>query len=387
LLAVFAEGEEAAVRQHALKIAGALPDECQASPNHLSASLPGFDFTWECHTEFATYSFIRRGTDNEIENWASDFPQRWMVDLPASILRGTQIRFLSTSDPEPEPETLLEEFNQGDLVSCDVFDGGARIWTDFRLHTDGFGKLLVKDRGLVGGEATRLIQWLQELGNYRKMALLGLPLARRLGTRLKGLEGDFAELIDMISLPERQTDAELFRQLSRSSAELNMLETEASFRMSATRAYAQLVFDRLASLRESRVAGYPTLSEFTERRFMPALRTCESFSDRTQQVSRRADSASALMRTRIDVDLRGQTRDLLASMDHRATLQLRLQQAVEGLSVAAITYYLVALLNYELKAMHPLLPRVDPTIALGVAIPLIFAAIWHVIHSKGRSLR
>lgn len=386
LLAVFAEGEQEAVRQHALKIAGAMPDACPANPNHLSASLADVDFTWECHTEFSTYSFIRRGgADDDAESWISAIPRGWMADLPASILRGTQIRLLSATDPEPEK--LLEAFDQGDLVSCDVFDGGARIWADFRLHADGFGRIVVKDRGLIGGEATRLIQWLQELGNYRKMALLGLPLARELGTRLKQIELDFADLVDRIALPESQTDAALFQRLSRLSAELNMLETEASFRMSATRAYAQLVFDRLDSLRERRIPGHPTLSEFTERRFMPAIRTCESFMDRTQQVSRRADSANALMRTRIEVDLRSQTRDLLASMDHRATLQLRLQQAVEGLSVAAITYYLVGLLNYELKAAHPLLPGLDPAIALAIAIPLIFAVIWRVIHSRGHGLQ
>ncbi len=41
--------------------------------------------------------------------------------------------------------------------------------------------------------------------------------------------------------------------------------------------------------------------------------------------------------------LEAQNQTLLASMDRRARLQLRLQQTVEGLSVAAICYYVVGL--------------------------------------------
>ncbi|WP_218036191.1 DUF3422 family protein [Sphingobium sp. 15-1] len=379
LLAVYSEGEQQAVRQHALKIAGR-PEEACTDFNHLAASIAGFEFTWECHAEFATYTFIRSldATDDQAE--FAPLPPHWMADLPAVILRGTQLRLLSVTDPEPT--TLLEDFHPGDLVTCDVFDKAATIWADFRLHNTGFGKLVIKDRHLSDGDATRLVQWLQELGNYRKMALLGLPLAKELGGRLKRLEDEFGSLVNAIAMPDRQSDAELFHALSSMTAELNRLESDASYRMSATMAYSQIVHDRLTSLRESRVAGHQTLSEFTERRFMPAIRTCQTFMNRVQQVSRRADSASGLMRTSIDVVLRGQTRDLLASMDRRSGIQLRLQQAVEGLSVTAITYYMAALLHYELEALHHIAPYFNPTIVLAFLIPLLILMIWRVVRSK-----
>lgn len=72
-------------------------------------------------------------------------------------------------------------------------------------------------------------------------------------------------------------------------------------------------------------------------------------------------------------------------MDHRSNLQLRLQQAVNGLSVAAITYYVAALLHYELEAVHPMMLVVDPAAALAVAIPFFFLAIRRVIRSKKAS--
>ena len=48
---------------------------------------------------------------------------------------------------------------------------------------------------------------------------------------------------------------------------------------------------------------------------------------------------SSVMRTRIEVELQQQNRELLQSMDRRAGLQLRLQETVEGLSVGVLTYY------------------------------------------------
>ena len=40
---------------------------------------------------------------------------------------------------------------------------------------------------------------------------------------------------------------------------------------------------------------------------------------------------------------------VLESMSRRAAAQLRLQQTVEGLSLAAITYYIVGLVGYAAK--------------------------------------
>jgi hypothetical protein len=44
-----------------------------------------------------------------------------------------------------------------------------------------------------------------------------------------------------------------------------------------------------------------------------------------------------------------QNRDLLHSMNERTRLQLRLQQTIEGLSVAAISCYIIGLAGYVFK--------------------------------------
>ena len=62
---------------------------------------------------------------------------------------------------------------------------------------------------------------------------------------------------------------------------------------------------------------------------------------------------------------------LLESMNRRAKLQLRLQQTVEGLSVAAIVYYVAGLIGYLAKGLKASGARVEPDLVVGIAIPLV----------------
>ena len=181
-------------------------------------------------------------------------------------------------------------------------------------------------------------------------------------------------------------DAELLQQLSSLSADLARIQAESSYRMSATRAYAQLVADRLASLEVQRVRGFLTLTDFTDRRLTPAVRTCESFVGRTRDLLERASWVSALLRTRIETTLESQNRDLLASMNRRALAQLRLQQAVEGLGVIAISYYAVGLMAYVSKAATHYFPAIDATVQTGALVPLIVAGTWYFVHRMRRRL-
>ena len=184
------------------------------------------------------------------------------------------------------------------------------------------------------------------------------------------LEARLAQLTHAVSERTSQDDR-LLDELTFLSAQLAHLVAETRYRMSATRAYAQLSADRLASLSIGAVRGYQTLADFTERRLAPAVRTCDSFSARLEDLSQRAAWTSELLRTRIDIALTKQNRDLLQSMDKRATVQLRLQQTVEGLSVVAISYYLVALVGYLLSAV----PGVEHEIAVAVTVPVVVAIV------------
>jgi len=335
----------------------------------------GMDLVWERHTEVASYMFVLPGPFAQPFDPAAFVDARKVLDgVPGLVIRATQIALLGRDAPDPSEALIAESFVVDGLVVSDVAGGRARLWSDFQLNADGFGRLLIADRGLSGDEPAQLVQRVQELGNYRNMALLGLPLAQRLTPDVTALEQRLAKLTHGIAEHVSEDDR-LLDELTFLSAELARLLAETRYRMNATRAYAQIVADRLESLAGMRVAGFQTLDDFTERRLMPAVRTCESFSLRLEDLSRRASWASALLRTRIDTALARQNRDLLASMDRRTRLQLRLQQTVEGLSIVAISYYLVGLVGYVVKAA----PSIPEKVAMGVATPIVLAGVaWYM---------
>jgi uncharacterized membrane-anchored protein len=344
---------------------------------HFVADLGELTFVWERHTEYCTYTFIKPGAAIEpfTRCLLGELPPDWLAAVPGTVLRATQIEILDPATPEPLSEDLARWFRDPDLVTCTLMNGGARIWTEFEVYDDGLGRVLVRDQGLSAGDLSRLVQQLQELGNYRNMALLGFPDAQRLTPAVSALESELAALANDLARPGVD-DERLLQELSTLSAELARLTASTRYRMSATRAYLDLATDRLKSLGAQRIAGYQTLADFTERRLVPAARTCDSFNRRLGDLTDRASWASSLLRTRVETALESQNRDLLASMNHRTDMQLRLQQTVEGLSVVAISYYAIGLVGYATKAVHDVLPVFDPTVATGAAVPISIGLVW-----------
>lgn len=340
---------------------------------------------WERHTEFATYTVLRSGPFDDANPFdPSQFgPQAdaLLADIPGQVIRATQIALRGRDTPAPTSDALGNWFFTEATIICNVAAGRARIYSDFRLHPDGYGRLLVHDTGLEGDDAPQLVMRLQELGNYRNMALLGLPLAQATTAEVTRLEQRLAALTHSVSERVSQDDA-LLDELTFLSAELARLAATTRYRMSATRAYAQLSIERLRSLNIAPVSGHQSLDDFTERRLMPAVRTCDSFSQRLDDLSQRAAWTSELLRTRIDIALAKQNRDLLTSMDRRTQLQLRLQQTVEGLSVVAISYYLVALLAYPIKAVR----GIDHDLAIALAVPVVLLVMWLLAQRMRRHL-
>lgn len=374
-------------RQHAEKLCAYFGQTVVASGRYFSATLPQFSFVWEQHTEFCSYSLIAEGPFQspfplQLLAW---LPAEWLQTLPGRTLRATQIAIMGRDSPEPTTEWLADLFSIDELVCCDVQDGEARIWSNFRVHPDGLGRLLVRDQSLVGpGDTSRLLQRLQELGNYRNVALLGLPMAQQLGPGLAQLEQQLTQVARDIAAGGI-ADETLLQQLSVLAADLAKMTAETRFRFGATRAYSQLVADRLQAVQVRRVPGFQTLIDFTERRLVPAVRTCESFSQRLDDLATRVSWTSSMMRTRIETALERQSRDLLESMNQRASAQLRLQQTVEGLSVMAISYYAVGLVGYLLKPLAELAPGLNVALLVAVITPLTILAAWYTIRRvRGR---
>ncbi|TAN56788.1 MAG: DUF3422 family protein, partial [Rhodospirillales bacterium] len=210
---------------------------------------------------------------------------------------------------------------------------------------------------------------------YRMMALLALPKARDASPAASRLDRDLKAIVEELASPEESDDRKLLERLTAIAAESERLGSATAFRFSAAAAYYNLVRQRIEELREERIAGVQTLGEFMERRLAPAMATCTSTARRIEDLSSRVARAGDLLSTRVDIALEEKNRDLLHSMNRRAKLQLRLQETVEGLSIAAIAYYLVGLVGYGAKGMKAAGIPLDPDLVQGLSVPVALALV------------
>ena len=297
-------------------------------------------------------------------------PPGWLDTLPGSVLVAIHVALAARAGVEPSFGELADQFSPEFLAGSRMAGGTAAAWTDFRIHDDGFGRILIQDRGLGERQTGRLVQRLLEIETYRRMALLAFPVARN----------ELAEVTAKMSAIEGIEDEHaLLGRLSRLAADIEGTVAATGFRFGAARAYYALVERRIGELREERIEGLQTIGDFMERRLAPAMGTCESTAARIAALSERVARASNLLRTNVDIALEGQNQDLLRSMDRRARIQLHLQQTFEGLSVAAISYYLAGLVSYLAKAAQGAGLAIDSGLTVGIAVPFIVVGVWFAV--------
>jgi len=339
---------------------------------HFSADFGAFRLRWERHTEFSSYTFFCAGLGPArfAENAASRVPDEWLRAIPGRTLAAAHAEMLERTVAMPSAREIAAAFEGNYVVGAEVGDGVAAVFTDFRIHGGGFGRFLVIDRSLSRFLAGRTLQRLFEIEAYRMMALLALPIARDVSPKVTAMERELASIAGELAGDEGRDEA-LLDHLTHLSADVESVIAASRFRFGATRAYSDLVYARIRELRERRLPGTQTIEEFMARRLAPAIATCESASKRLLELSERVAQANSLLVARVDVAHERQNQQLLASMDRRARLQLRLQETVEGLSVVAITYYMVGLVGYAAKALKAAGYPIDPDLTSGIAITIV----------------
>src|SRR6187399_2953326 len=233
--------------------------------------------------------------------------------------------------------------------------------------------------------AGAVVQRIIELETYRTLALLGLPEAQRLLPSINRIEKRLGEVTEEMRGTDKLIDNNrLLDELTALASELEAGAAASLFRFGASRAYNEIVQLRLQTIGERKVEGLPTWSSFLARRMAPAMRTCITTEERQTNLSEKLARAANLLRTRVDVELERQNRDLLRSMNERTRLQLRLQATVEGLSVAAISYYVVGLFVYLVKGAHDEGLPVDVSLATALFVPAAVLVIWWVVRRVRR---
>ncbi len=326
----------------------------------------GIYFLWERHTEASTLTLIfPQETSDSIRN-----PYiQWLEQWPGGVVRATHIQVIAdATDIDAQLQKL--GISTHEMVCCDI-NAGMRIWSDFSIHSDGYGRLLVTAGDVGDGERGRIIQRMQELGNYRNLALLGFPTVQKYGPDLDHLEQKLSEHAQRVATAD-EDDETLLNQLATLSSELELIRSATGFRLSATAAYAEVAADRLASLNVQPIANYQSLTDFTERRLVPASRTCSVFRTRLSHIAERISGVMHTLDVRIDSRIKAQNLSLMRSMERSTQLQLRLQTLVEGLSVIAAAYYIVGLIAYMAKGVGALPAGSQTDLFIGaVTLPVV----------------
>lgn len=349
------------------------------SAGHFFHDFGSFRLKWEHHTEFSTYTFIddRAVNCTQAGSAIKQIPHDWVAQLTGCVLAALHITVEKGEPIEPESPRLSALFCHPPLVGCRVLANG-EVWSDFHIAPDGFSYFLIRDTGLRETQTGRLVQRLCEIETYRMMALLALPLAREYSPILDEAETELIQLGDELSASRGgRADEQLLSDISGLAARIQTLSQRGNFRYGAAHAYYKLVEARIAELRESRIEGVPTIGEFIERRVGPAMAFSSSVALRLEKLDNKVAHAIDLLRTRVSIAQERQNQSVLHSLHTNSQHQLHLQQAVEGLSVVAITYYATSLLGYVLKSVKGLGINLSVEILTGTLLPIVFGLTWH----------
>jgi uncharacterized membrane-anchored protein len=276
--------------------------------------------------------------------------------------------------------------NEQTLVGSSVAGEQAQVFTDFAIHADGASRILLFADALQPRRLGRLVQRILEIETYRMAALLGLPAARQAGEALGSAEGELAALAQAIRSAERDAEPALLDRLTRLAGEVESQHAATHSRLSASSAYFELLDQRIVQIAESRLDGLQSIAEFMERRLTPARKTCEWAVRRQDSLSQRVSRMSNLLRTRVEIEQQQSSQALLEALNRRQDLQLKLQATVEGLSVAAITYYIVGLVSYLAKGAQKIGWPLSPETTAALAIPVVALSIWWSLRRLHRTM-
>ena len=374
-------------------------DMSEMRGNFLQLQGDHYKLIWERHTEFTRYTIIQPLPEHA--HWGSTLPElathtatgiEWLQSIPGKTI--TAIHLAMLSEGMDDADAIYKSklwLGEGTVIGAKMgrtADGQSHshLITNLRIGADGFERILVMAApGTSENRAGRIAQRLLELETYRMMSLLSLPVAKKLAGKLAETE---VELVQITARLEANTDSDevLLNHLARLAAQVESTTAEHSYRFSAARAYDAIVRERMSEMREQPLSGIQTVGEFMQRRLAPAMATVNATSERLASLAQRVSRASALLQTRVEIAAEAHNQQLLEKLTRGQALQLRLQSTVEGLSIAAITYYVVSLVFYLGKAAKAAGLNLNPEMLAGFSTPIILFFCWRMIQRIHQSL-
>jgi uncharacterized membrane-anchored protein len=374
-VAILDGGTAPAVPRDLLMLNGA---EITQDGRHGIANVAGGRLKWELHTEFLTLTFHAGAPASDAAPPAEFARLCGLVDGQVIAAIHVVVR--------DEPHDSQLDRPGADYVASKVGGGDAEVHSNFRLDASGFVELLLLNRNLNAYRTGRMVRRLLEIETYRMMALLAAPVAKETVAKLASFDQRLSLIVAHMQSASK-VDKALLSEVTKLSSDVLNVSARASHRFGATRAYAELVASRLAELREDRVEQRQRIGTFIDRRFQPAIRSFQAAERRLDDLARRVSLAGDLLRTTVQVQLEDQNASLLASMDERTRVQVHIQQAVEGFSIIAITYYAIGLLKICLESFGELgLDAAKEKLVLLAAIPIALFAVWRAVAHVRKSI-
>lgn len=335
------------------------PDVFDPTARHQLIERDGGVIRFERHTEFVTIAFFG---DREPSIETLDL----IASCPGLQIAGARIVY----SPKKYDPNL---FDGTRVFGGEALFPGVSIASDFHVKANGLVTYCVTgdfDDEFARG---RLVKRLLDLETYRMASLLALPLTRQFLPELEQLEKDAVSATDAISGGDDVLRAAI-EELSSVLKSVARIKAKTSYRIAAAYAYDGIVATRIKGLKEKPIGQRATVGGFVELRLRPGMKSIAAFEARLDRVESSVANSLALARTQLDRATQQQSQALLESMEKRAREQVHLSSAVEGLSTAAITYYLVGLFGTALTAV----PDVDLPIPLlkALSIPVIAGVVW-----------
>ena len=360
--------------------------------NFLQLQCIGYKVIWERHSEFTRYTIVQSLPAHA--QWGSDLPElgeyvatggEWVKHIPGKTITAIHLGILNEGVNDPDAFYKGKKWlGNGTLIGSKMgrtagSESHSQLMTNLKIGTNGFERILVLTASETSeNRAGRIAQRLLELETYRVMSLLSLPIAKQLAIKLRDTEVKLVEITNRLE-KQNEGDEVLMNDLATLAAQVESITAEHSYRFSATLAYDAIVRERISEMREQPLSGMQTVGEFMQRRLAPAIATVKATSDRLSALAERVARASALLRTRVEIAAEAHNRQLLEKLTRGQELQLRLQATVEGLSIAAITYYVVSLALFIGKALKAYGLNINPELLAGFCTPVVLLLSWRTI--------
>ncbi len=340
--------------------------------------------SWERHSEFVAYTFFLYELAIPFRPFGLEAGGFLPASFPESVgvppLVAVSVAVGNRDHLPDSPQAMSDLFEGHTVNGSRVMDNRGEVWSAYRIHEDGFGRMAVMVESVSEHSLGRTVDRLLAIEDLYHLTLLSLPLAREVRSDLVEWESRVVTQMEALRVAgtvyQKRSVLDSFLGLS---AEVEDVRARVSGRFAASAAYFTLLEGRFAELRETKIEHALRLSRFVMRRLNPAAQTCRSVLERMTHLSEVIDRAGQLLRTSISLHVEEQNQLLLASADRRARLQLELQVAVESLSIVAIAYYMVNLIGHMLRAAGRFGMNIDPEVTMGVAAPTLLVAAWTIM--------